>query len=67
MDSVYRKTDSSGSKESDLAKQNGLSPEDMQKAYDDARMEEYQNQIVEDYYNQQYEDYYDSEPHGVPY
>ena len=66
LDSVYRKTDSSASGGSGDASQYGLSPEDMQKAYDDARMEEYQNQIVEDYYKDQINDYA-NEPHGFPY
>jgi len=67
MDSVYRKTDSSGETGAVSGQQSGLSPSDMQKAYDDARMEEYQNQIVEDYYNDQINDYYNNEPHGLPY
>lgn len=67
MDSVYRKTDSSDETGAASGQQGGLSPSDMQKAYDDARMEEYQNQIVEDYYNDQINDYYKNEPHGLPY
>ena len=67
MDSVYRKTDSSDETGAVSGQQSGLSPSDMQKAYDDARMEEYQNKIVEDYYNDQINDYYNNEPHGLPY